>query len=160
MRNPDIEPLLIVISDFSPNIPLAQSAGPGHNQYTPVQDLIRTSRLIRKAKIRLAAVNVDPEQSKWPKFLKRPYHEALELATMLRTRKEGFSDPIETILAVEEFRKSFGAYLVARSGGGRAHLSRDLMKEKSILKTLLSTGKSKSRLREDDLRAAEAYLPK
>lgn len=160
MRNPNIEPLLIIVSDFSPNIPLAQSAGPGHNQYTPVQDLIRTSRLIRKAKIRLAAVNVDPEQSKWPKFLKRPYHEALELATMLRTRKEGFSDPIETILAVEEFRKSFGAYLVARTGGGRAHLSRELMKEKSILKALLSTGRSKSRLREDDLRTVDVYLPK
>jgi Mg-chelatase subunit ChlD len=159
MRNPDIEPLLIVISDFSPNIPLAQSAGPGHTQYTPVQDLIRTSRLIRKSKIRLAAVNVDPEQSKWPKFLKRPYHDALELATMLRARKEGLSDPIETILAVEEFRKSFGAYIVARAGGGRAHLSRDLMKEKSVLKTLLSTGQSKSRLREDDLRAIETYLP-
>ena len=160
MRNPNIEPLLIIVSDFSPNIPLAQSAGPGHYQYTPVQDLIRTSRLIRKAKIRLAAVNVDPEQSKWPRFLKRPYHEALELATMLRTRKEGLSDPIETILAIDEFRKSFGAYLVARSGGGRAYLSRDLMKEKSILKTLLSTGRSKSRLREEDLRAVDVYLPK
>ncbi|MFW9956471.1 MAG: VWA domain-containing protein [Candidatus Odinarchaeota archaeon] len=159
MRSPDIEPLLIVISDFSPNIPLAQSVGPGHTQFTPVQDLIRTSRLIRKAKIRIAAVNVDPEQSKWPKFLKRPYHDALELATMLRARKEGFSDPIETILAVEEFRKSFGAYVVARTGGGRAHLSRELMKEKSILKTLLRTGQSKSRLREDDLRAVEEYIP-
>jgi Mg-chelatase subunit ChlD len=160
MRNPDIEPLLIVISDFSPNIPLAQSVRPGHTLYTPLQDLIRTSRLIQKAKIRLAAVNVDPEQSKWPKFLKRPYHDALELAALLRARKEGFSDPIETILAVDEFRKSFGAYLVARAGGGRAHLSRDLMNEKSILKTLLSTGQSKSRLREDDLRAVETYLPK
>jgi Mg-chelatase subunit ChlD len=160
MRNPDIEPLLIVVSDFSPNIPLAQSVGPGHIRYTPVQDLIRAARLIKKAKIRLAAVNVDPEQSKWPKFLKRPYHDALELAAMLRARKEGFTDPVETILLVEEFRKSFGAYLVARSGGGRAYLSRDLMKEKSILKTLLKTGQSKSRLREDDLRAVEVYLPK
>jgi Mg-chelatase subunit ChlD len=160
MRNPDIEPLLIVVSDFSPNIPLAQSVGPGHIRYTPVQDLIRAARLIKKAKIRLAAVNVDPEQSKWPKFLKRPYHDALELAAMLRARKEGLTDPVETILLVEEFRKSFGAYLVARSGGGRAYLSRDLMKEKSILKTLLKTGQSKSRLREDDLRAVEVYLPK
>jgi Mg-chelatase subunit ChlD len=160
MRNPDIEPLIVVISDFSPNIPLAQSVGPGHARYTPVQDLIKAARLIKRATIRLAAVNVDSEQSKWPKFLKRPYHDALELAAMLRARKEGLSDPIETILLVEEFRKTFGAYLVARSGGGRAYLSRDLMKEKSILKTLLKTGQSKSRLREEDLRAIEVYLPK
>ncbi|MFW9868650.1 MAG: VWA domain-containing protein [Candidatus Thorarchaeota archaeon] len=160
MRNDDIEPLIILISDFSPNIPLAQSVGPGHERYTPVQDLVRTARLVRKAKVRLAAVTVDPEQSKWPKFLKRPYHEALELASMLRMRKEGLQDPIETILKVDAFRKTFGAYLVARAAGGRAYLSTELMKESSILGTLLTSGRSKSRLREQDLREAEAYLPK
>ncbi|MFX1607223.1 MAG: VWA domain-containing protein, partial [Promethearchaeota archaeon] len=159
MRNEGIEPLLILISDFSPNIPLAQSVGPGHERYTPVQDLVRTARLVRKAKVRLAAVNVDPEQAKWPKFLKRPYHEALELAAVLRMRKEGLHDPIETILKVEEFRKTFGAYLVARAAGGRAYLSHDLMKESSILGTLLSSSLSRSRLREQDLRQVEAYLP-
>lgn len=160
MRNPDIEPFVMIISDFSPNIPLAQSVGPGDSQYTPVQDLIRTSRMMRKAKIRLAAINVDPEQSRWPRFLKRPYHEALELAAMLRARKDGLDDPIEAVLAVDEFRRSFGAYLVARAGGGRAHLSRELMKEKSILRTLLHTGRTRTRLREEDLSEIEAYLPK
>ncbi len=159
MRNNDIEPLVIVISDFSPNIPLAQSVGPGHQQYTPLQDLILTSRILRKAHVRLAAVNVDPEQTKWPKFLKRPYHEALELAAMLRTKKEGLEDPIETILLVEEFRKTFGAYVVARTAGGRAFLSRALMKEKSILGTLLRAGRSKIQLSEEDLRVVEEYLP-
>ncbi len=160
MRNDDIEPLLILVSDFSPNIPLAQSVGPGHVRFTPVQDLVRTARLVRKAKVRLAAVNVDLEQSKWPKFLKRPYHEALELAAMLRMRKEGLHDPIETILKVDEFRKTFGAYLVARAAGGRAYLSRELMKETSILGTLLGSSLSRSRLSEQDLRQVEAYLPK
>jgi Mg-chelatase subunit ChlD len=160
MRNKDIEPLVIIISDFSPNIPLAQSVGPGHHEFTPIHDLIRTSRMLRKAHVRLAAVNVDPDQAHWSKFLKRPYHEALELAAMLRTRKEGLDDPIETILAVDEFRKTFGAYVVARTAGGRAYLSRALMKEDSILRTLLSTGITKSRLREDDLREVEQYLPK
>lgn len=159
MRNDDIEPLVIVISDFSPNIPLAQSVGPGHQQYTPLQDLILTSRVLRKARVRLAAVNVDPEQRKWPKFLKRPYHEALELAVMLRTRKEGLDDPIETILLVEEFRKTFGAYVIARTAGGHAYLSSALMKEKSILGTLLNAGRTKTKIREEDLRAVEEYLP-
>ena len=160
MRNKDIEPLIIVISDFSPNIPLAQSAGPGHEQYTPLQDLIRTARLMKKSRVRLAAVNVDPEQAKWSKFLKRPYHEALELAAMLRTRKEGLEDPLETILAFDEFRRTFGAYVVARAGGGHAYLSKEIMKEKSILGTLLQTGRSKSKLHEEDLRAVETYLSK
>ena len=160
MRNDDIEPLVILISDFSPNIPLAQSIGPGHERYTPVQDLVRTARLVRKAKVRLAAVTVDPEQSKWPKFLKRPYHEALELAAMLRMRKEGLQDPIETILKIDEFRTTFGAFLVARAAGGRAYLSQELMKESSILGTLLSSGRSRTRLREQDLRSVEVYLPK
>ncbi|MHA2223478.1 MAG: vWA domain-containing protein, partial [Candidatus Thorarchaeota archaeon] len=160
MRNDDIEPLVILISDFSPNIPLAQSIGPGHERYTPIQDLVRTARLVRKAKVRLAAITVDPEQSKWPKFLKRPYHEALELAAMLRMRKEGLQDPIETILQVDEFRKTFGAYLVARAAGGRAFISSELMKESSILGTVLSSGRSRVRLREQDLREVEAYLPK
>ncbi len=159
MRNRDVEPLIIIISDFSPNIPLAQSASPGEEQYTPLQDLIRTSRLLRKIHVRLAAINVDYEQVKWSQFLKRPYHEALELAAMLRTRKEGLEDPLETILAVDEFRKSFGAYVVARSGGGRAYLSKELLKEKSILGVLLQSQHSKSRLREEDLRAVESYLP-
>ena len=160
MRNDDIEPLLILISDFSPNIPLARSVGPGHDRFTPVQDLVRTARLVRKAKVRLAAVNVDSEQSKWPQFLKRPYHEALELASMLRMKKEGLHDPIETILMVDEFRKTFGAYLVARAAGGRAYLSRELLTETSILRTLLSSGLSRTRLREQDLRQVETYLPK
>jgi len=159
MRYDGVEPLLILVSDFSPNIPLAQSVGPGHERYTPVQDLVRTARLVRKAKVRLAAVNVDPEQSKWPKFLKRPYHEALELAAMLRMRKEGLHDPIETILKVEEFRKTFGAYLIAHAAGGRAYLSRELLKESSILNTILSSSLSRSRLREQDLRQVEDYLP-
>lgn len=159
MRNRDVEPLVIIISDFSPNIPLAQSAGPRHEQYTPLQDLIRTARLLRKARIRLAAVNVDPEQSKWSQFLKRPYHEALELAVMLRTRKEGLEDPLETIIVVDEFRKSFGAYVVARAGGGHAYLSKELLKEKSILGTILQIGHSKSKLRAEDLREVNAYLP-
>ena len=159
MRNDSIEPLLILVSDFSPNIPLAQTVGPGHARFTPVQDLVRTARLVRKAKVRLAAINVDIEQSKWPKFLKRPYHEALELAAMLRMKKEGLHDPIETILKVDEFRKTFGAYLVARAAGGRAYLSRDLLKVTSILNTLLSASLSTSRLREQDLRHVESYLP-
>lgn len=160
MRNTDVEPLIILISDFSPNIPLAQSIGPGHDRYTPVQDLVRTARLVHRAKVRLAAVTVDPEQSKWSSFLKRPYHEALELATILRMRKEGLQDPIETILRVDEFRKTFGAYLVARAAGGRAYLSKELMKETSIIGTLLSSGRSKARLREEELRQVEAYLPR
>jgi Mg-chelatase subunit ChlD len=160
MRNDDIEPLVILISDFSPNIPLAQSIGPGHERYTPIQDLVRTARLVRKAKVRLAAITVDPEQSKWPKFLKRPYHEALELAATLRMRKEGLQDPIETILKVDEFRKTFGAYLVARAAGGRAFISSELMKESSILRSILSSGRTRVRLREQDLREVEAYLPK
>jgi hypothetical protein len=160
MRNDDIEPLVIIVSDFSPNIPLAQSVGPGHQEFTPIQDLIRTSRMLRKAHVRVAAVNVDPNQTHWSKFLKRPYHEALELAAMLRTRKEGLEDPIETILAVDSFRKTFGAYVVARTSGGRAYLSRELLKEDSILGTLLSAGRSRARLREEDLREVQEYLPK
>jgi len=148
MRNDDIEPLVIIVSDFSPNIPLAQSVGPGHQEFTPIQDLIRTSRMLRKA------------HAHWSKFLKRPYHEALELAAMLRTRKEGLEDPIETILAVDSFRKTFGAYVVARTSGGRAYLSRALLQEDSILGTLLSAGRSRARLREEDLREAEEYLPR
>ena len=160
MRNPDVEPFVIVISDFAPNIPLAQSVGPGHAQYTPVQDLIRTARLIRKQRVRLACVNVDTTQTHWTRLLKRPYHDALELAAMLRARKEGFNDPIEAILASDSFRKTFGAYLVARAGGGRAYLSNELMSEKSIISALLSAIRLKSRLREADLRAVEVYLSK
>ena len=159
MRNADIEPLVIIVSDFAPNIPLAQSAGPGHVEYTPVQDLVRASRMLRKQKVRLACVNVDKEQKRWPQFLKRPYHEALELAAMLRARKEGLSDPIEAILAVEEFRRTFGAYLVARTGGGKAYLSTEFAGEKPIIGTILNQDRSRSRLREEDLRAVETYLP-
>lgn len=159
MRNSDIEPMVIVVSDFAPNIPLAQSAGPGHIEYTPVQDLVKAARLLKKQKVRLACVNVDNEQKRWPQFLKRPYHEALELASMLRARKEGLIDPIEAILAVEEFRRTFGAYLVARAGGGKAYLSNELTSQKSIIGTILSQGRSRSRLREEDLRAVESYLP-
>ncbi|TFF94040.1 VWA domain-containing protein [Candidatus Thorarchaeota archaeon] len=159
MRNVDVEGLVILISDFSPNIPLAQSVGPGHFEYTPVQDLVRAARLLKKQKVRLACVNVDLEQKRWSSFLKRPYHEALELATLLRGRKEGYVDPIETILAVDEFRRTFGAYLVARAGGGKAYLSKELMSETSIISRILAQGRSKSRLRQEDLKEVDAYLP-
>jgi hypothetical protein len=114
---------------------------------------------LRKQNVRLACVNVDVEQKRWPQFLKRPYHEALELAAMLRARKEGLNDPIETILAVEEFRQTFGAYLVARAGGGKAYLVNELSSQQSIIGAILNQGRSKSRLREEDLKAVEAYLP-
>lgn len=159
MRNADVEALVILISDFSPNIPLAQTAGPGQAQYTPVQDLVRAARLLKKQKVQLACVNVDLEQRRWSSFLKRPYHDALELAALLRGRKEGYIDPVETILAVDEFRRTFGAYLIARAAGGRAYLSRELMSESSIIGTILSQSRSKTRLRTQDLKEVEAYLP-
>ena len=158
MRRSSIEPLVIVISDFAPNVPLAQSVGPGQAMYTPVRDLVKASRMLRKANVRLAAVNVDPEQVQWVRILKRPYHDALELATMLRMRKEGHDNPMETLLAVPEFRKTFGAYLIARAGGGHTYLSRELMRVDSMLGELLKGTHEKVRLKASDLLEAEAYL--
>ncbi|MHA2117821.1 MAG: vWA domain-containing protein [Candidatus Thorarchaeota archaeon] len=159
MRNRTIEPLIVLISDFAPNIPLAQSVGPGHARYTPIRDLVRASRLIRKAKVRIAAVDVNPEHANWSKFLQRPYHDALELAANLRMRKEGYNDPVETVLAVPEFRKTFGAFLVARTGGGRAFLWKELLREISVLGEFLSGSKTRTRIRSEDLQEAEAYIP-
>ncbi|MCK4483281.1 MAG: VWA domain-containing protein, partial [Candidatus Thorarchaeota archaeon] len=158
MRRTNIEPLVIVISDFAPNVPLAQSVGPGQAMHTPVRDLVKASRMLRKANVRLAAVNVDPKQVQWVRILKRPYHDALELATMLRMRKEDHDNPMETLLAVPEFRKTFGAYLIARAGGGHAYLSRELMRIDSVLGELLKGSHEKVRLRASDLLEAEAYL--
>ena len=160
MRNPNIQTLVIVISDFAPNIPLAQSVGPGHAQYTPVKDLVKASRLLKKEKVSLAAINVDPAQASWVSFLKRPYHDAQELAVLLRAREDGFEDPIETVLAVPEFRKSFGAYLVARVGGGRAFLASEVLKARSVLGTLLHGSRKRSRLKTQDLLEAQAYIAK
>ncbi|MBD3406437.1 MAG: VWA domain-containing protein [Candidatus Lokiarchaeota archaeon] len=158
MRNRDIEPLIVIISDFAPNIPLAQSVGPGHLEYTPVRDIVRAARIAKKSDVRIATVNVDPSQMNWIRFLKRPYHEALELATMLRMKKEGFDDPIETILSVHEFRQTFGAYLIAKVGGGKCFLSKELLKKDSILSEFISGAHSKSTIRSEDLKAAESYI--
>jgi Mg-chelatase subunit ChlD len=158
MRNQNIHPLVIVISDFAPNIPLAQSVGPGHAQYTPVKDLVKASRLLRKERVSLAAINVDPAQSSWVKFLKRPYHDALELAVMLRAREDGLEDPVETVLMVPEFRKSFGAFLIAHVGGGRTYLASEVFKVRSVLGTLLHGSRKRSRLKTQDLLEAEAYI--
>jgi len=158
MRNPNIEPLIVLISDFSPNIPLAQSAGPGHASYTPVRDLVKAARLIRKSKVRLAAIDVNREHAKWAKILKRPFHDALDLAANLRMRKDELHDPIEAVLAVHEFRQAFGAYLVARTSGGRAYLPRELEREKSVIGAFLRGSKTRARLRTQDLKDAEEYL--
>ncbi|MFW9908306.1 MAG: VWA domain-containing protein [Candidatus Thorarchaeota archaeon] len=158
MRNRDIEPLVIVISDFAPNIPLAQSVGPGHAQYTPIKDLVKASRLLRKQDVRLAAISVDREHRKWSKFMKRPYHEALELATLLRMRKEGYSDIIETILGVNDFRQNFGAFLIARTSGGHAYLAEELERERSMINTILNASRSKARMSIHRLRELESYL--
>jgi len=158
MRNPGIEPLVVLISDFAPNIPLAQGAGPGHARYTPVRDLVYAARLLKREKVRLAAVNVDRGQRKWPRFLKLPYHDSLELATTLRMRKEGLSDQLETILSVPEFRQEFGAYLIARAAGGRAFLSDEILREKSVLGAFLRGSGTRSRLRAENLKRAESYI--
>ena len=158
MRNPDVEPLVIVISDFAPNIPLAQSAGPGHAQYTPVRDLVKAARLIRKSDVRLVAVNVDAEQVRWIRFLSRPYHDALELATMLRMRKDGRQSVTETIMAVHDFRQSFGAYLIAMTAGGRAYLSREVLVLDSVLGEFLGASKRRVRLDARTLKEAESYI--
>jgi Mg-chelatase subunit ChlD len=159
MRNRDIEPLIVLISDFAPNIPLAQSVGPGHARYTPIRDLVKAARLIRKAKVRIAAVDVNPEHANWSKFLQRPYHDALELAANLRMNKEGHTDPVETVLEVPEFRKSFGAFLIARTGGGRAFLWKELLRQRSVIGEFLMGSTTRSRIRSEDLQEAEAYLP-
>ncbi|MHA2212935.1 MAG: vWA domain-containing protein [Candidatus Thorarchaeota archaeon] len=160
MRSRDVEPLVIVISDFAPNIPLAQSVGPGHAQFTPVRDLVKASRVLRKTDTRLVTINVDTEQIKWPRFLKRPYHDALELATMLRMMKDGYKGVIETVLAVPEFRKSFGSFLVATAGGGRTFLSSEVLRFDSVLGEFLASSRRKVKVDAETLESAEAYLSK
>jgi Mg-chelatase subunit ChlD len=158
MRNENIEPLVILISDFAANIPLAQSVGPGQARYTPIRDLVKAARLLKKENIRISAINVNRSQVRWVKFLKRPYHEALELAVTLRMRKEGLYDVIETILAVPEFRKSFGAFLISRIGGGRCYLHKEIMDMQSVLGSLLAANVTRSKLKAEELKKAEEYI--
>jgi Mg-chelatase subunit ChlD len=158
MRCDNIEPLVILVSDFAANIPLAQSVGPGQAEYTPVRDLVKAARLIKKENIRISAINVNKEQVRWVKFLKRPYHESLELAVTLRMRKEGLYDIIETILAVPEFRKSFGAFLISRIGGGRCYLHKEIMDMQSVLGSLLAANVTRARLKAEELKKAEEYI--
>ncbi len=158
MRSRDVQPLVVLISDFAPNIPLAQSVGPGHEQYTPVKDLVKAARLLRRSKVRIAAVNVNPHERHWCTLLHRPYYEALELATTLRARRDGLADPIEAVLAVPALRKTFGAFLVARAGGGRCYLYREVMAARSAIGLFLAGCQTRSRLSMDDLHEAEAYL--
>jgi hypothetical protein len=126
--------------------------------YSPVEDMVRAARLLRRERVRLVAVNVDIQESAWSRFLKRPYHEAVELAAMLRARKDGLVDPVEAVLAVPEFRKSFGAYLVAKVGGGKAFLSSELTAKRSVLATFLSATSVQTRHNPEDLRKAESYI--
>ncbi|UCE09182.1 MAG: VWA domain-containing protein [Candidatus Thorarchaeota archaeon] len=160
MRSLDVEPLVVVISDFAPNIPLAQSVGPGNAQYTPVRDLVKAARVLRKKDTRLVTINVDKEQVKWTRFLNRPYHDALELGTMLRMMKEGYKSVIETILAVPEFRKSFGSYLVATAGGGRTFLSSEVLGFDSVLGEFLAASRKRVKIDAETLDKAEAYILK
>jgi Mg-chelatase subunit ChlD len=160
MRGSNTEPLIVVISDFSPNIPLVDSLNPERETFSPVHDIVRAARLLRNQRVRLAAVNVDFEQSKWSKLLKRPYHDAMDLAIMLRAKKEGFEDQIETVLSIPEFRKSFGAFLVARASGGRAFLSSEILRERSVIGALLRRTRARTKLGLEDIHEAEPYVGK
>ena len=74
-------------------------------------------------------------------------------------RKEGHSDVIETILYVNEFRQTFGSLLIAKTSGGRAFLTEELIGKRSILSEILQYSKSKAKLDVKTLKAAENYLP-
>ncbi len=158
MRDSSIEPLIVVISDFSPNIPLAQTAKPGSAKYTPVRDLVLAARTARRHKVRLVAVNLRADQQNWVRLLKHPYHEALELAATLRMNKDGYHSVVETILAVPSFRESFGAFLLAHLSGGRAFLLREVLDEPSVLGLFIAACQSRSRLEAEALESPEAYL--
>ena len=73
-------------------------------------------------------------------------------------RKEGYTSPVETILATPEFRRSFGAYLIARASGGRAYLSKELFQEDSVIGTIVRFSQRRGKLRLEELKEAEAYL--
>lgn len=154
------ESLIIMVSDFSPNIPLVASLHHEDVTYSPVHDIVRAARLLRTQRVRLAAVNVDAEQSKWSKLLKRPYHDAMELAVLLRAKKEGFQDSIETVISIPEFRKSFGAFLVARASGGKAFLSGEILAQRSALGFMLKGTQPQNRHNTQNLRRAETYVAK
>ncbi|MHA1772431.1 MAG: vWA domain-containing protein [Candidatus Thorarchaeota archaeon] len=158
MRNRDVEALVVMLSDFSANIPLAQFAGPGHQQYTPVRDLIRAARMARSQKIRLVTVNFRADQKHWVRLLKLPYHDAVDLATTLRMKKEGYHDQIETILAVPTFRETFGAFLVAKLANGRSYLPEEVLKTSSVLGEFLAACQRRSKLKPEALENPEAYL--
>ncbi|MGV9168505.1 MAG: vWA domain-containing protein [Promethearchaeia archaeon] len=158
MRNRGVQPLVVLLSDFAPNIPLEQSAAPGHPRYTPVRDIIKSTRILKKNDVPVVPVNVNRNQIKWSSILKRPYHQALELATYLRMRKEGHSDPIETILSVSAFRKEFGAYLVAKIAGSRALLCTEVTRADSVIDTLLEAAANPPSLQAHDLKEVSGYL--
>ncbi|MBD3158271.1 MAG: VWA domain-containing protein [Candidatus Lokiarchaeota archaeon] len=158
MRNRGIQPLVVLLSDFAPNIPLEQSAGPGHPRYTPVRDIIKSTRILKKNDVPVVPINVNRRQAKWSSILKRPYHQALELATHLRMKKEGYSNAIETILSVPAFRKEFGAYLVAKIAGSRALLCSEVTRADSVIDTLLEAAANTPSIQVKNLKQADAYL--
>ncbi len=158
MRCSAINTLVVLISDFAPNIPLAQSAGPTDARYTPVRDLIYAARMLRREGVGFAAINVNREHARWSRILKAPYHEAIELATTLRMQKEGLNSLTEVILSVPEFRRDFNAFLVAREAHGRAFLSTEVLRAKSVLALLLQGMRGRGRLSDMKLERPERYL--
>ncbi len=150
--------LVVLISDFAPNIPLSQSVGPYDARYAPVRDLVYAARVLRREGVGLATINLNREHSRWSRILKLPYHDAIELATMLRMRKEGLNTPAEVILSVPEFRRDFISFLIAREARGRTFLSTEVLQAKSILALLLQGVRSKGRLSVERLRSPESYI--
>ena len=158
MRKQGIEPLLIIISDFAPNIPLAQSVGPGHASYTPVRDLVKAARLAKKNGVRVVTVNVNPENRHWMELFRLPYHDALEMATMFKMRKEKYDSVIETILSTSAFRRTFSSYLIAYVAGGRTYLASEVLRFTSVLPEFLSSTRGITRIDPRRLGAVEDYL--
>jgi Mg-chelatase subunit ChlI/Mg-chelatase subunit ChlD len=133
-RNPGVVPLVVVFSDFLPNIRLGKTESPDIGLPEAIADVLYQCHLLGNARIPVITVNLHRE---FFKIKDKRHHDIIEGSLRKSAEEQGLSSLIE--VGMKEGRLiPFLAFYMAHLTNGRAYLSEELNEPAEVIPAIMS----------------------
>ncbi|MFX1561863.1 MAG: AAA family ATPase [Promethearchaeota archaeon] len=133
-RNPGMVPLIVVLSDFLPNIRLASADSLDLGLAEPIADVLHQCHLLANAKVPLVTVNLHKE---FFRIKGKRHHDVILESLQKRAKETGIPNLVEIGLR-EDKLIPFLAFYMAYITGGRVFLGEELNNPSEIMPAIIS----------------------
>ncbi|MFX1474210.1 MAG: VWA domain-containing protein [Promethearchaeota archaeon] len=133
-RNPGVVPLVVVFSDFLPNIRLGKAESVDIGLPEAIADVLYQCHLLGNARIPVITVNLHKE---FFKIKDKRHHDIIEGSLIKSAQEQGLSSLIEVGIKEDKLVPFLGFYM-AHLTGGRTYLSEEINEPAEIIPAIMS----------------------